>query len=40
MGVVQHSVLESGFEDTAGPKQVAWSMELLDGYPLCHFQGA
>ena len=28
MGVVQHSVLESGFEDTAWPKQVAWSMEL------------
>ena len=40
MGVVQHSVLESGFEDTAWPKEVAWSIELLDGYPLWHFRGA
>ena len=30
MGVVQHSVLESGFEDTAWSKEVAWSTELLD----------
>ena len=47
MRVVQHSVLESGFGDTAWPKEVAWSMEhgawsmeLLDGYPLWHFRGA
>ena len=44
MGVVLHSVLESGFEDTARSKEVAWSMEhgawsteLLDGYSLLHF---
>ena len=40
MGVVQHSVLESGFEDIAWSKEVAWSMELLDGYPLWHFRDA
>ena len=40
MGVVQHSVLESGFDDTAWSKEVAWSMEFLDGYPLWHFRGA
>ena len=42
MGVVQHSVLESGFEDTAWSKDLAWSMEqeLLEGYPLWHFRGA
>ena len=47
MGVVQHSVLESGFGDTAWSKDIAWSMEhgarsmeFSDGYPLWHFRGA
>lgn len=40
MGVVKHSVLESGFYGSAWSKEVAWSMELLDGYPLLHFRGA
>lgn len=31
MGVVQHSVLELGLDDTAWSQEVAWSMELLDG---------
>ena len=31
MGVVQHSVLELGFDDTAWSTEAAWSMEHLDG---------